>query len=185
MIWNSFHYSPMTKWNVLLETLNMIKKWMYFWCLKFFSSLCVYEDNVGRFFFYRNESNTVNVLKQYAYRYCRKRKSDVACIQKSLSGCPASIKMKTLHVIDWFNSIGKSGGICNEEPPRKCQPKEAMKCVSMLSEGVMRFGMTKEAPAVCSWVKWNHWQEENVDNDLSSISFICLISFITLPMSFY
>lgn len=100
----------------------------------------------------KNEFNIVNVyiLKYCASCYFRKRKSDVACIQKSLSGCPAAIKMKTLHVMDWFNSIGKSGGICNEEPPRKCQPKEAMKCVSMLSEGVMRFGMTKEAPAVCS-----------------------------------
>ena len=80
----------------------------------------------------------------------RSRKSDVACIHKSLSGCPAAIKMKTIQVLDWFNSIGKSMGICNEEPTRKCQPREAMKCVSMLSEGIMRFGMTEQAPAVCS-----------------------------------
>lgn len=173
MIWNSFYQSPMTKKH-LAESMKEIYNYEVFWMLKFICQaffLWWQSFFFGNFVSNRNEFNIVNVyiLKYCASCYFRKRKSDVACIQKSLSGCPAAIKMKTLHVMDWFNSIGKSVGICNEEPPRKCQPKEAMKCVSMLSEGVMRFGMTKEAPAVCSWVKWNHWQGENADGDLSSM----------------
>lgn len=71
-------------------------------------------------------------------------------MQKSLAGCPTAIKMKVFQVLDWYNSIGKSIGICNEGPQRKCQPKEAMNCISMLSEGIMAYGMTQQAPAVCS-----------------------------------
>ncbi|XP_061194923.1 uncharacterized protein LOC133203073 [Saccostrea echinata] len=161
-------------WREALESIShTVRKQVYFRCTVVDNMNMVYKDdgrNSSDFEIPQNSSCDVMTASICMYNYaasnlfpafypirereqtCRKRSSDVMCIHKNLMGCPAAVKMKTIRVLDWFNSIGKSIGICNEEPPRKCQPKEAMKCVSMLSEGIMMYGMTEQAPAVCSGI---------------------------------
>lgn len=60
------------------------------------------------------------------------------------------MKHKYLRIIDWVSGISESVGVCSMQPPKKCEPKEAVKCISHLGLGVTALNGTKMESCICA-----------------------------------